>query len=154
MLNSRNYQSDANILNSGEEIVTSIEELNDPNAKTYHHYVKNSVTHLPDGAQITFRGGVFVTANPEIQAFLDKIADKRGSMVFTKKDSEDKAKQEIQHVALAAMVQPGDQGKKSEDGTMEADLTKSLDPSTLVSETEKTSPALLLKPGAGLARKP
>jgi len=145
MLNSRNYQSDEQVLNSGEEVFTDPEEYKDPNAKTYYHYIPNAITHLPDGAQLTFRGGIFVTANPEIQAYLDKIANKRGSMVYTKQEKKEQIDSEVRDVALTAMVPAGDQGKKNEDGSMEPDLTKK-DNANLVSESAGTA-KLLLKPG-------
>jgi len=141
MLNSRNYQSDSGVLNSGEEIVSSLEELNDPNAKTYYHQVKGAVTHLPDGAQITFSGGMFVTANPEIQAYLDKVANKRGSMVYTKNESRRQQQQEVRQAALAAMVNPGDQ--KGQDGVVDPtravsqDSLESNDPNSSKLITEK-----------------
>lgn len=142
MLNSRNYQAQDQILNSGEEIVSDLEEMKDPNYKVYYHHIKNAVTHLPDGAQLTFRGGQFGTANPEIQAYLDKIANKRGTMVFTKQEAENQIQQEIQAVALSAMVNPGDQ--RNEAG--ETDLLKKIDATSLVSKGE-SAPALLLKQG-------
>lgn len=146
MLNSSNYQAQEDVLNSGEEIVSSLEDMNDPNYKVYYHHIKNAITHLPDGAQITFRGGMFGTANPEIQAFLDKIADKRGTMVYTRKETEARINEEIQGVALSAMVNAGDQ--RNENG--EVDPTKKIDVATLVSKGESAS---VLKPGVVSAQK-
>lgn len=84
MLNSANYMSDKEVINSGEVIAPEA-NLKDPNVKVYYHQVPGAKTHMPDGAEIQFTGGQFATANDEIKAFLDKIADRRGSMVFTKK---------------------------------------------------------------------
>jgi hypothetical protein len=84
MLNSRNYVSDKEVLNAGETISPEV-NLKDPNTKVYYHQVPGALTHMPDGAQIQFLGGQFATANTEIKAYLDKIADKKGSMVFTRK---------------------------------------------------------------------
>lgn len=84
MLNSANYMSDKEVINSGE-VISPEYDLKDPNVKVYYHQVAGAKTHLPDGAEIQFTGGQFATANAEIKAYLDKIADKRGTMVFTKK---------------------------------------------------------------------
>lgn len=144
MLNSRNYQADSQVLNSGEEIVTDLDEYKDPNAKTYYHMVKGAITHLPDGAQITFQGGQFVTANPEIQNYLNKIANKRGSMVYTKQEAADAANLVTKEAALAAMVAPGNQGKPNEAGGVEnKDVTKMVDESKLIAETDKTAGVLV-----------
>lgn len=144
MLNSSNYQAQENVLNSGEEIVSSLEDMKDPNYKVYYHHIKNAITHLPDGAQLTFRGGMFGTANKEIQAYLDKIADKRGTMVYTKKETEARINEEIQGVALSAMVNPGDQ--RDENG--EVDPTKKIDAASLVA---KGASASVLKTGVAPA---
>lgn len=84
MLNSRNYQSDAQVINSGEQIAPEA-DLKNPNTKVYFHRIPGAKTHLPDGAEIQFLGGQFATANPEIIVHLDKIADKKGTQVFTVK---------------------------------------------------------------------
>lgn len=83
MLNSRNYVLDKEVLNTGEQIAPDFDK-NDPNLKTYYHQVPGARTHMPDGAEIIFRGGQFSTANKDVQTFLDKIADRQGSMVYTK----------------------------------------------------------------------
>lgn len=100
MLNSSNYARDGEILNAGQEVVQDLQSLKDPNAKIYYHRVPGAQTHLPDGAAIVFRGGQFVTANPELIEFLDKIADKPASMVYTK--SSDRIDAAVKSAALSA----------------------------------------------------
>ena len=86
MLSSSNYSREEGVLNTGQVISPALteKELKDPNLKIYYHQVKGAKTHMPDGAEIVFQGGMFATANEEIKFYLDKIADKRGSMVYTK----------------------------------------------------------------------
>jgi hypothetical protein len=83
MLNSANYVSDDEVKRVGEQINPDL-DLNDPDVRVYYHQVPGAQTHMPDGAAIRFLGGQYSTKNAEIIAFLDKIADKQGSMVFTK----------------------------------------------------------------------
>lgn len=122
MLNSRNYFRDANVINTGEEIAPEA-DLKDPETKIYYHQVKGARTHLSDGAEIVFRGGMFATANPEIKAFLDKIADKRGSMVFTK--SVETAINELATAAADAAAKSGD-ALTAIGTTADADLVKTV----------------------------
>jgi len=82
MLTSANYVREENVLNSGEEIAPEF-DLKAPGVQVFYASVPNCRTHLPDGAELRFRGGMFATANPEIIAFLSKVANKRGSLVYT-----------------------------------------------------------------------
>lgn len=84
MLNSQNYVADEKIIRSGE-VVASDSNLKDPNVKTFYHQVAGACSFLPDGAQITFVGGQYSTANPAILDFLNAIVDRPGSMVFSRK---------------------------------------------------------------------
>jgi len=52
--------------------------------KTYHHMVRGAKFVMPDGLEVQFLGGVFTTADPEIMAELDKIANRPASMIYTK----------------------------------------------------------------------
>ena len=72
------------VLRSGEQLHSDLTALKSPDSKTYYHRVPGAKTHMPDGLEIQFLGGVFVTANPEIKAMLDKIADSPTSQVYTK----------------------------------------------------------------------
>jgi hypothetical protein len=124
------------ILNSGEELSPAdMETLKNPDCKVYYSRVKGSITHMPDGAQISFRGGMFATANKEVKAYLDKIADKVGSQIYTK--SENQQDPEAKAAALAAMLPAGDQ---KQDGVV--DSTKQVDESTLKSTSDGTSAVL------------
>jgi hypothetical protein len=84
MLNSSNYVREEGVINSGETIAAEVKLT--PGSKIYYCTIPNSITHLPDGAQITFAGGQFMTSNPDIIAYLDKIADKPTTPIYTKKD--------------------------------------------------------------------
>ena len=46
--------------------------------------VRGAKFMMPDGLEVQFLGGQFVTADPEIIAELDKIANRPASMVYTK----------------------------------------------------------------------
>ena len=83
MLNSRNYVSEPGVLHVGEDIASET-DLQDPETRVYYHQVKGACTHLSDGSAVVFKGGMYATKNPEIIAHLDKIADKRGSQIYTK----------------------------------------------------------------------
>lgn len=105
MLNSRNYAREDNVINIGEEIAPEV-DLKSPKTRIYYHQVKGAITHMPDGAQITFRGGMYATQNEEVIKFLDKLADKRGTMIFTKKSSE--LTRDLELAAADARVPAGD----------------------------------------------
>lgn len=85
MLNSANYTRDDGVLNVGETIDAEV-DMSVPGMKVYYCSIANSVTHMPDGSTICFRGGQFATSNKDIQAFLDKIADKPTTPIYTKQD--------------------------------------------------------------------
>lgn len=85
MLTSANYTREENVMRPGEHVAPE-HDVKKPGYKVYYNRIKGSITHLPDGTQITFQGGQFGTANDEIKAFLDKIADKQGSQIYTKQE--------------------------------------------------------------------
>lgn len=105
MLSSQNYIREEGVLRVGEAIASDL-DLSDPAIKTYYHQTPGASTHLPDGAAVVFRGGQFSTKNPEIIAFLDKIADKQGTMVFTRSNKH--VVQELRAAALSAAKPAGD----------------------------------------------
>lgn len=107
------YTTDPGVLRSGEvlEPIFDPELLKDPNTKIYYHATKGAVTHLPDGMEIQFRGGMFATNNADAIAYLDKIADKPGTQVFTKKETELAAKAENEALAESARAPTGDAAK-------------------------------------------
>ena len=82
MANSTTFAPKA-VLRVGEVATTSVAALADKNAKTYHHMVKGARFIMPDGLELVFMGGVFTTADPEICAELDKVANKASSMIYT-----------------------------------------------------------------------
>lgn len=86
MLNSSNYTRDTNVLLSGEQVESEIhpDVLNDPKTKVYYHTVPGAKTILADGAECVFRGGMYATQNPTIIEHMEKIANKRGTLVYTK----------------------------------------------------------------------
>ncbi len=78
------------VLRSGEQLHSDLASLKSPDSKTYYHRVPGAKTHMPDGLEIQFLGGVFVTSDPEIKAMLDKIADSPTSQVYTKAEVREK----------------------------------------------------------------
>lgn len=105
MLSSQNYTREEGVLRVGEAIASDL-DLSDPEVRTYYHQVPGASTHLPDGAAIVFRGGQYSTKNSELIAFLDKIADKQGTMIFTRSNKH--VVQELKAAALAAAKPAGD----------------------------------------------
>ena len=105
MLNSQNYAAEVGVIHAGEQIAPDL-NLNDPDIKTYYHQVPGALTHLPDGAALVFTGGQYSTKNPDIISFLDKIADRQGSMIFTRTNKA--VVQELKALALAAAKPAGD----------------------------------------------
>lgn len=115
MLSSQNYTREENVLHVGEQVAPDL-DLNDPAVKTYYHQVPGASTHLPDGAAIVFRGGQYSTKNPEIIVHLDKIADKQGTMVFTRTNKE--VVRELRAVALEAAKPAGDAASETSDSAV------------------------------------
>lgn len=106
MLNSSNYVADPAILRPGE-VVTADFDLSDPEVKTFYHQVPGAITHLPDGSTLQFLGGQYSTKNPDILRHLEAIADKVGTMVFTKSNKHIAA--EIKRSALEASLPVAEQ---------------------------------------------
>ncbi len=72
------------VLRSGERVATSVESLSDENSKTYFNMVKGSQFVMPNGLALQFLGGRYVTNKPDEIGELDLVADRAGSLVFTK----------------------------------------------------------------------
>lgn len=83
----------ATTLMSGEKLATTQAALKAAGAKTYYHQCAGASFFMPNGLQIQFLGGSFTTADKEIIAELDAVADKPTSMITS-----DRARQ----AALAA----------------------------------------------------
>lgn len=109
MLNSSNYVREEGVLNSGEIIAAETKVV--PGSKVYYSTVPNSITHMPDGAQITFTGGQYMTSNKDIIAFLDKIADRPTTPIFTKKDQFSK---QLANAGEDAAMRSGDITKENQ----------------------------------------
>lgn len=75
------------VLRSGERVATSVEALQDENAKTYYTLVKGCQFVMPDGLVLQFLGGRYVTNKPEEIAQLDAVANRAGSLVYTKAEA-------------------------------------------------------------------
>lgn len=106
MLNSQNYEADATILRPGE-VIQADYDLGDPEVKTFYHQVPGAITHMPDGATIQFLGGQYSTKNADILRHLNAIADRPGSMVFTRSNKQIAA--EIKQAAIEASLPVADQ---------------------------------------------
>lgn len=80
-------QPQPSILRTGEIVSTSLQSLEDANSKTFHCTVKGAKFPMPDGLVIQFLGGVYTT-NVESEIYeLQKVADKAGSLIYTKKEA-------------------------------------------------------------------
>jgi hypothetical protein len=75
--------STALVLRSGEKQASTQAALADPNAATYYHRIPGARFIMPDGLELQFLGGRFVTHDPAIVAELNKIANRSTSMIFT-----------------------------------------------------------------------
>lgn len=88
MISSRQTTNNApTILRVGETLTTTAAAVSDKNAKTYHHMAPGARFIMPDGLEIVFMGGVFSTADPEVIAELDAVANKSASMIYTRKEA-------------------------------------------------------------------
>ena len=100
-------QQDAGVLKSGEVVTTTIASLKDPNAKTYRHMVPGANFIMPDGLEIKFMGGQFVTSDPEIIKQLDAVANKTASMIYTEVMVAENIKQGQKNLAEDAAATSG-----------------------------------------------
>lgn len=76
-------QQEPSVLRSGEVVTTTAAAIKDPNAKIYRHMIPGANFMMPDGLEIKFLGGQFITSDPAIIAQLDAIANKTASMIYT-----------------------------------------------------------------------
>ena len=68
------------VIRTGETVTSTAAGLK---GKVYYHRVPGARTHMPDGLEVVFLGGMFATEDESIIAELDKIADKASSGIFT-----------------------------------------------------------------------
>ena len=68
------------VIRTGETVTSTAAGLK---GKVYYHRVPGARTHMSDGLEIVFLGGMFATEDESIIAELDKIADKASSGIFT-----------------------------------------------------------------------
>jgi hypothetical protein len=71
------------VIRAGERLASTQQAIADKNAKIYKHMVPGAKFVMPDGLELVFMGGRFVTSDPELIAELDKVANKVTSMIFT-----------------------------------------------------------------------
>lgn len=76
-------QNIAPVLRAGERMATSPRALADKNSRVYYHMVPGARFVMPDGLEVVFLGGQFVTNDQEIITELDRIANKASSMIYT-----------------------------------------------------------------------
>lgn len=76
------------VIRAGESAPqANLEVLKSKDAKTFYHMVPGASFIMPDGLQIVFLGGQFVTADKDIIRELSAVADKSTSMIYTRKES-------------------------------------------------------------------
>lgn len=80
--------------------------MKDKAVKTYHHMVRGAKFMMPDGLEVQFLGGHFTTADEEIIAELDKIANRPASMIYTKAEVVDAVKALTSAAAEDAVQKP------------------------------------------------
>lgn len=76
-------QNTAPVLRAGEKLASSPRALADKNSRVFRHMVPGARFVMPDGLEVVFLGGQFVTNDVEIIAELDKVANKASSMIYT-----------------------------------------------------------------------
>lgn len=91
------------VLRSGERVATSVEALKDADSKTYFSMVKGCQFIMPDGLAIQFLGGRYVTNKPAEIAELDAVANRPGSLVFTKAEAKE-ADEALAHKAAGETI--------------------------------------------------
>lgn len=74
-------------LRSGEKQASTQAALADPDSKTYYHRIAGAKAVMPDGLELHFLAGRFVTNEANIIAELDKVANRGSSMIFTEQSS-------------------------------------------------------------------
>lgn len=91
------------VLRSGEQVATSVEALADPESKTYYNIVPGSNFTMPDGLNIRFLGGRYVTNKPEEIAQLDAVANRVGSLIYTRAEVK-QADEQLAKLAAAETI--------------------------------------------------
>lgn len=91
------------VLRSGEVLATTAAALKDPKAKVYRHMIPGANFMMPDGLELKFLGGQFITSDPEIIKQLDAVANKTASMIYTE-------------VVVAESIKQGQKAAASEAG--------------------------------------
>ena len=95
--------SEQQVLRSGEVLATTAAALKDPKAKVYRHMIPGANFMMPDGLELQFLGGQFITSDPEIIKQLDAVANKTASMIYTE-------------VVVAESIKQGQKAAASEAG--------------------------------------
>lgn len=88
------------VLRSGERVATSVDALSDPEAKTFFTMVPGCQFVMPDGLTLQFLGGRYVTNKPDEIAQLEAVANRAGSLIFTKAEAKE-ADAALAHKAAA-----------------------------------------------------
>jgi pyridoxal/pyridoxine/pyridoxamine kinase len=83
MVSSANNLQNSPVLRAGEKVASTPQALKDPKARTYKHMVPGARFVMPDGLEVQFLGGQFVTTDPDIIAQLEAVANKSSSMIYT-----------------------------------------------------------------------
>lgn len=96
------------VLRTGESISTTEAGLY---GKTYYHRVPGAKTHLPDGLEIQFLGGIFATSDQYIISELDKVANNPASGIFTSSEIAENLLSKERAIAADAANTVGDNAK-------------------------------------------
>lgn len=77
-----------NTIRTGETAPQApLSALKDKNTKTYHHMCPGARFVMPDGLEVRFMGGQFMTNDPAIIEQLNAVANRPASMIYTKQEA-------------------------------------------------------------------
>jgi hypothetical protein len=79
---SQSGEKSQTVITSDSLVTSSLDAVK--NGKTFYHRVAGARTNLPDGREIRFLGGMFITDDPEIISELNKVCDRPASGIFSR----------------------------------------------------------------------
>lgn len=75
------------VLRSGEKHATSLAALQASGVKTYYSLIKGCNFPMPSGLVLQFLGGIYSTVDPDEIRELDAVANRVGSLIYTRKQA-------------------------------------------------------------------
>lgn len=93
MVSSAQTLQNSTVLRAGEKVASTATAIKNPNAKTFYHMDHGAKFVMPDGLEVIFMGGTFVTDDAAIIAELDQVANKAASRIYTQVEVVQQTKQ-------------------------------------------------------------